>query len=82
MNPIRREAARQAGHPAVACLLGVLALMPFPGAIARAQVAVEVDPTSSACAVRGRFHVDLPPSAAWSVVADYDHIPDFVRSML
>jgi carbon monoxide dehydrogenase subunit G len=40
-----------------------------------------VDPRDGVCAVYGAFHVELPPQAAWSVLADYDHIPEFVHSM-
>jgi len=31
--------------------------------------------------VRGEFTIPLPASAAWTVLADYDHIHDFVSSM-
>ena len=76
------DTARRPGHAAMARPLAVLALLLLPVAAAGGEVTVAVDPAPHACAVRGRFHVDLPPSAAWRVVTDYDHIPDFVHSML
>lgn len=77
-----RGVARRPGHAAVARPLVVLALMLLPVAAPCGEVTVAVDPAPHGCAVGGRFHVDLPPSAAWSVVTDYDHIPEFVHSML
>jgi len=61
----------------------VLALvLALPALVAVHTVTVEIDSTPGSCGVRGQFHVAVAPPAAWDVVADYDHIPDFVHSMV
>jgi carbon monoxide dehydrogenase subunit G len=69
----------RAGRMAAA---GALLLLLLPVAGAAGVVTVEVDSAAGSCGVRGRFHVALPPPAAWAVVTDYDHIPEFVPSMV
>ena len=61
--------------------LWVLALLLVAALASARDVAVVIDPAPSACRVQGRFRAAVPATVAWDVLADYDHIPDFVRSM-
>ena len=61
----------------------VAALLMVGGAAsARAQdVRLTVEEREGTYQVRGEFKVALPVSAVWTVLADYDHIHEFVSSM-
>lgn len=59
----------------------VLALLLVPALASASEVTVVIDPTPGTCRVQGRFAAAVPATVAWDVLADYDHIPDFVRSM-
>ena len=62
--------------------LWALALMLLPAFAAAGDVSVTIDPTPGTCRVQGGFHCATPAAVAWDVLTDYDHIQDFVPSMI
>lgn len=62
---------------------GWAALLLLAPALANGDGAgVTLEATSAGCRVRGGFHAPVADSLAWSVLTDYDHIGDFVRSIV
>lgn len=57
-------------------------LAALPVVALAAPVHVALDPTPRSCRVEGGFTVVVPESVAWQVLTDYDHIPEFVHSMI
>jgi carbon monoxide dehydrogenase subunit G len=62
----------------VTALLAIL-LLAVPCAAETPDVSIDTDQGS--CRVRGGFRVSAPPELAWDVLADYDHIGTYVRSI-
>ncbi len=72
---------RWVGTVSRACPLWV-SLLALPVVALAAPVHVALDPTPRSCRVEGGFAVAVPESLAWQVLTDYDHIPEFVHSMI
>ncbi len=65
-----------------ALLAASLALaLAAPLRAASAGVDVGPGPEAGAVHVEGELRVSAPPSVAWQVLTDYDHLPEFVSSM-
>lgn len=45
-------------------------------------IAVALDQAGHGCSVHGTFVAPISSKVAWSVLSDYDHIPQFVSSMV
>jgi hypothetical protein len=80
------DQARRAGRPAHRrmdrcgwLVMALLALSSRPAGAA--EVAVVVQQSHGSYHVHGAFTVDVPTEVAWSVLADYEHIGEFVKSV-
>lgn len=83
MSSRLREASATAGASHRARLLLALLLLALGARpLVADEIAVRVDDADHGCRVQGAFVVPVPPSEAWSVLSDYDHIPRFVHSMI
>jgi len=71
-----RVGARKRAH------LFLWAFLLFPLKVRAADVSVRIDPQPKATRVAGEFHTTVSPEIVWEVVSDYDHIHDFVHSMV
>lgn len=76
--------SRQPAAGATFCArAGVLvALLLAPVRSTASPVEVEIDGTHESCHVTGGFSAPVPAAIAWQVLCDYDHIPQFVPSMV
>lgn len=77
-NPERRSRRGGAWLGTLACAVTVLAVA---GLARGADIDVALDETHGACRVEGRFVAPVSPAVAWAVLADYDSIGRFVRSV-
>lgn len=71
-----RVGARRRAH------LFLWAFLLFPMKVRAGDVSVRIDPQPKATRVEGEFHTSVSPELVWEVVSDYDHIHDFVHSMV
>lgn len=71
-----RVGARRRAH------LFLWALLLFPLKVRAADVSVRIDPQPKSTRVEGEFRTKVRPELVWEVVSDYDHIDDFVHSMV
>ncbi len=64
-------------------LFAVLGLLLLGAPLASAHdIQVRIDSQPRSCRVEGDFHASAPPLVAWQVLSDYDHIADYVHSMV
>ena len=71
-----RVGARRRAH------LFLWTLLLFPLKVRASDIQVRIDPQPKATRVAGEFHTPVGPEVVWDVVSDYDHIHDFVHSMI
>jgi len=76
--------AAGASHRARCSFLAWVSLLVVLGAAAaRAdEITVILDDTTNTCGVQGSFMAPVSRQLAWAVLSDYDHISDFVSSMV
>ena len=75
------ELRRVVWRSGVLAIVSLMALQ-LPAFTGSRDVVVEIDPDPGACSVHGQFQAAVPAAVAWEVLADYDHIPAFVHSMI
>lgn len=63
-------------------LLGLALLVAAVAPASAHDVEVRIDSKPRSCRVEGYFHASASPYVAWQVLSDYDHIADYVHSML
>ena len=80
-NPARFRTPAGASNRARSLLLGLVLLVASSIAHASEVTVVLTDSTHS-CEVQGGFAVPVSREIAWAVLSDYDHIEEFVTSMV
>ena len=64
------------------CLVLGWILLAFASTAHAGDVTVVLSDSSHSCEVQGEFAVPVAREVAWAVLSDYDHIADFVTSMV
>ena len=77
-----RATVRWTLSPGAVAAWALVLLLLLPAHAGAKTVEVQLDPAAGVCGVSGWFLAPVSVAVAWDVLTDYDHIPDYVHSMV